>query len=141
MNSDLTIDMPDRLHDAELQARMKRVLVPPPATRTDEVVAVSGGMFYAKEGPDRPRFIEEGQHFEAGQPLYIIEVMKMFNRVPASFAGTVEKILIKDAEGTIVKKGQPLFKVRPDERIEPEDPAVAAARRAQHTNAYLPVVL
>ena len=137
LNDDLTIHIPERLLSADLQARMKKVLVPPPVTRSDEIVAVSGGMFYAKEAPDRPKFVEVGSHFEIGEPLYIIEVMKMFNRVRAQFAGTIEKVLVEGADGTIVKKGQPLFKVRPDERVEPEDPAEVAARRRTHTATYL----
>ena len=141
LNDDLTIEIPDRLNDATLQARMKKVLVPPPVTRSDEIAAISGGMFYAQEAPDRPKFVQEGSHFDIGDPLYIIEVMKMFNRVRATFAGTIEKILIEGADGMIVKKGQPLFKVRPDERIEPEDPAEVAARRAAHTSDYLARIL
>ncbi len=141
VNADLTVHIPDRLHDGKLQARMKKVLVPPPVTKSDEIAAISGGMFYSQEAPDRPKFIEVGTHFDVGDPLYIIEVMKMFNRVRATFAGTVEKILIEGADGTIVKKGQPLFKVRPDERVEPEDPAEVAARRQAHTNEYLSHVL
>ena len=62
---------------------MARVLVPPPATKADEVVAEVGGMFYTQESPDRPPFVKAGDHFAKGQTLYIIEVMKMFNRVQA----------------------------------------------------------
>ena len=141
VNSDLTVHIPPRLLDAALQARLKKILVPPPPMRSDEIVAVSGGMFYGQEAPDRPKFVTEGSHFEAGDPLYIIEVMKMFNKVPAPFAGTVEKILMDGGDGTIVKKGQPLFKVRPDEHVEPEDPEVLAARRKTRTDEYLTRIL
>ncbi|MEL7369307.1 MAG: biotin/lipoyl-containing protein, partial [Myxococcota bacterium] len=136
LNDDLTVHLPEKLLDGALQAQMKKVLVPPPVARSDEILAVSGGMFYAQEAPDRPKFVDVGSHFEAGQPLYIIEVMKMFNRVPAPFAGTIEKILLEGGNGTIVKKGQPLFKVRPDEQLVDEDPADVAARRRAHTESY-----
>ena len=56
-------------------------------------------------------------HFEKGQPLYIIEVMKMFNTVRAPFSGTIDKIIMTGADGTIVQKGQPLFKITPDEKF------------------------
>ena len=69
-----------------------------------------------------PRFVEEGQHFEAGDPLYIVEVMKMFNKVYAPFAGTIDKILV-DSNGTIVSKGQPLFKVTPDDIVRRRGPS------------------
>ncbi len=137
VNEDLTITIPERLFDADLQKAMKKVLVPPPATKADEVVAVSGGMYYGQEGPGMPTFVHEGMHFDVGQPLYIIEVMKMFNKVPATFAGTIDKILIEGGDGVIVSKGQPLFKITPDERVVDVDhKAVAKAKRAK-TDEYL----
>ncbi|UCF47068.1 MAG: biotin carboxylase [Myxococcales bacterium] len=139
LNDDLTIAIPERLLDRDHQAKMKKVLVPPPVNKADEIVAVSGGMYYAQEAPGMPRFIEEGQHFEAGDPLYIVEVMKMFNKVYAPFAGTIDKILV-DTDGTIVSKGQPLFKVTPDEKFIEEDPAEVKARIESNTEQYLTAV-
>jgi len=139
VNEDLTISIPDRLFDREHQAKMKKVLVPPPVNRADEIVAVSGGMYYAQEAPGMPHFVEEGQHFEIGDPLYIVEVMKMFNKVYAPFAGTVDKILV-DTNGTIVSKGQPLFKVTPDEKFVEQDAALVRARIESNTEQYLSVV-
>jgi pyruvate/2-oxoglutarate dehydrogenase complex dihydrolipoamide acyltransferase (E2) component len=108
------------------------VLVPPPATKADELVAPFGGMFYRQEAPGRPPFVSEGQHFEKGQPLYIIEVMKMFNTVRAPFAGTIDKVIMAGADGTVVQKGQPLFKITPDEKFVEVDPKeVDRARRAR----------
>ena len=46
-----------------------------------------------------------------GDPLYIIEVMKMFNKVYATFAGTVTGVLTEG--GVVVRKGQPLFRSGP----------------------------
>ena len=40
----------------------------------------------------------------------------MFNKVHAPFAGTIDKSLI-DTDATIVKKGQVVFKVTPDQAI------------------------
>ncbi len=139
LNEDLTISIPQRLFDREHQTKMKKVLVPPPVNRADEIVAVSGGMYYAQEAPGMPCFIEEGQHFEIGDPLYIVEVMKMFNKVYAPFAGTVDKILV-DTNGTIVSKGQPLFKVTPDEKFVEQDAALVRARVESNTEQYLSVV-
>ena len=139
VNEDLTLTIPERLFDRDHQAKMKKVLVPPPVNKADEIVAVSGGMYYAQEAPGMPCFIEEGQHFEIGDPLYIVEVMKMFNKVYAPFAGTVDKILV-DTDGTIVSKGQPLFKVTPDEQFIEEDPAEVKARIESNTEQYLTAV-
>jgi biotin carboxyl carrier protein len=139
VNDDLTITIPERLFDRDHQAKMKKILVPPPVNKADEIVAVSGGMYYAQEAPGMPHFIEEGQHFEAGDPLYIIEVMKMFNKVYAPFSGTVDKILVA-SNGTIVSKGQPLFKVTPDDVVVEEDPAEAKVRIQSNTDDYLNAV-
>jgi hypothetical protein len=94
VEEDLEVTIPDYLNDPDLQAAMKKVLVPPPATKADEVVTPGGGMYYAQEAPGMPPFVTEGMHFEKGQPLFILEVMKMFNKVPAPFSGTIDKILI-----------------------------------------------
>jgi acetyl/propionyl-CoA carboxylase alpha subunit len=136
VRDDMTIDIPARLLDAELQATMKKVLVPPPTMKSDEIVAASGGMFYAQEAPGMPLFVEKGSHFRAGDPLYIVEVMKMFNKVLAPFAGTVDEVLIT-GNGTIVQKGQPLFKVTPDEKVVIEDPTLRAQRVRKNTEAYV----
>ncbi len=117
VNDDLTIHIPDTLADSELQSAMAKVLVPPPQAKSDEILAPSGGMYYSREAPGMDTFIKEGDHFEAGQPFFIVEVMKMFNKVNAPFAGVIEKCLIEN-DGEIIKKGQPIFKIVPDEKIE-----------------------
>ncbi len=137
VNEDLTVFIPEHLHDEDLQAKMMKVLVPPPATKADEIVAVSGGMFYGREVPGAPPFVEEGQHVEAGQAIYIIEVMKMFNKVIAPFSCTIDKLLLDNIDGSIVKQGQPLFKVTPDEIIVEEDPAEVKARRRAATESVM----
>ncbi|WP_437300316.1 biotin carboxylase N-terminal domain-containing protein [Sorangium sp. So ce426] len=137
---DGTVAIPERLLDRELSARMRKVLAPPPAMRANEIVAVTGGMFYAQEAPDRPPLVTKGSHFAAGDPLYVIEVMKMFNKVLAPCSGTVEEVLIDGGEGTIVQKGQPLFRVKPDEVLVEEDSAERARRRRETTLRYVDAI-
>jgi acetyl/propionyl-CoA carboxylase alpha subunit len=141
VEQNLDVTIPSYLNDPELQARMKKVLVPPPATKADELVAPFGGMFYRQEAPGRPAFVSEGQHFDKGQPLYIIEVMKMFNTVRASFSGTIDKVVMTGGDGTVVQKGQPLFKITPDEKFVATDPKVIEKERRTRTTAYLEAVL
>jgi biotin carboxylase/biotin carboxyl carrier protein len=141
VEKNLDVTIPSHLNDTELQARMKKVLVPPPATKADEIVAVCGGMFYRQEAPGRPPFVSEGQHFEKGQPLYIIEVMKMFNTVRAQFSGTVDRIIMSGADGTVVQKGQPLFKITPDEKFVERDPRELERERRGRTAEHLKAVL
>ncbi len=137
----LEVTIPTYLSDAELQARMKKVLVPPPSTKADELVAPFGGMFYRQEAPGRPAFVSEGQHFEKGQALYIIEVMKMFNTVRAPFSGTIDKVIMTGGDGTVVQKGQPLFKITPDEKFVPVDPKAIEREQRSRTSAHLDAVL
>ncbi len=87
-------------------------------------------MFYAQESPDRPPFVTVGSRFKVGDPLYMIEVMKMFNTVHATFAGRIDAVLVEGV-GTIVQKGQPLFKVTPAERhVDVDTVSLAKARKA-----------
>src|SRR5512138_2724075 len=141
VEEDLEVTIPDYLHDTELQARMKKILVPPPATKADEIVAICGGMYYGQEAPGLPPFIQEGIHFEKGQALYIIEVMKMFNTVRATFSGTIDRIIMQGADGSIVQKGQPLFKVTPDEKFVEVDPEELKQLKREKTIAYLKAIV
>lgn len=140
LGDDLTPIIPARLEDPALQEAMKKVLVPPPATRSDEIAAAMGGVYWDREAPHLPPFVTAGSHFEKGQPLYIIEVMKMFNKVYAPFAGTVTDIVAPDA-GIVVRKGQTLFRIEPDEKVVAEDPADRARRIRTRTDEYLASVL
>lgn len=136
VEADLTITIPERLLDPDLQAAMKRVLSPPPPTRANEIVAASGGMFYSREAPHLPPLVQQGTRFAAGQPLYVIEVMKMFNKVLAPFSGTIDEVLVP-GDGTIVQKGQPLFRVTPDGSPTEEVPETREARRRAVTEEFL----
>ncbi len=141
VEEDLEVTIPDHLSDPDLQTRLKKILVPPPSTKADEIVALCGGMYYAQEAPGMPPFVHEGMHFEKGQPLYIIEVMKMFNKINAPFSGTIDKILIQGGDGTIVQKGQPLFKVTPDEKFVEVNPEEIEREKRGRTSEYLKAVL
>ena len=96
-------------------------------------------MFYSRETPEHEPYVVEGSHFEEGDPLYIVEVMKMFNKVYAPFSGTIEKVLV-DEDGIIISKGQPLYKITPDEVIVEESPEDRRARRRIATDAFLETV-
>jgi biotin carboxyl carrier protein len=119
------------------QALLTRLLAPPPAAAADEIVTPMGGTFYAREAPQLPPLVDEGDHFEVGQPLFVIEVMKMFNKVLAPFSGTVVENLMREQDGRVVKKGQVIFRIEPDERVSSESPESIAARRHATTLAQL----
>ena len=50
----------------------------------------------------------------------------------APFAGTVDEVLV-EGDGVIIAKGQPLFKVTPDEKVEVLSDSEMAALRREHT--------
>lgn len=136
VNADLSINIPEPLNDKELQDKMAKVLVPPPAAKSDEILAASGGMFYPREAPNTPKYLEVGTHFNKGDVLYIVEVMKMFNKVYAPFSGTVTDVLV-ETDGAIIKKGQPLFKIKPDEVVVVESPEQIKSRRRKYTDEFI----
>ncbi len=133
VGDDLVPVFPDRFLDEEACKPCVRALAPPPQASADEILTPMGGTFFAREAPHLPPLIEEGRHFEAGEPLFIIEVMKMFNKVSVPFSGTITKNLMVDQDATVVAKGQPIFKIEPDERFEPESPDATAKRRRNVT--------
>ncbi|MCB1171441.1 MAG: biotin carboxylase, partial [Leptospiraceae bacterium] len=133
---DLKVKFPDRFNDADFQKKNIRHLAPPPVASADLIVAASGGMFYSRETPASDPYVMPGDHFNVGEPLYIIEVMKMFNKVVAEFSGTIEERLVPD-DGVVVKKGQPLFRVKPDEERKIETPEEAEKRRKAYTDSLL----
>lgn len=74
------------------------------------IVAPMVGTFYAASAPNQPPFVNEGDPVEPGQPVGIIEAMKMMNEIEAEFAGTISRILVQNAEP--VEYGQPLMVVQ-----------------------------
>ena len=122
---------PDQYNDPEIQSGLIRNLAPPPKASANEILTPMGGAFYAREAPHLPVLAEEGMDFEAGQPLFIIEVMKMFNKITAPFAGTVTRCLIENADGAVVSKGQKIFEIEPDEVVvELSDDEIEERRRS-----------
>ena len=69
------------------------------------------GTFYRAPSPDTPPFVSEGDPIKEGQPLCIIEAMKLMNEIEAKITGRVVKILVEN--GQPVEYGQPLFLVEP----------------------------
>ena len=65
------------------------------------------GTVYLSPQPEAPPFIKVGDTVREGQPLLIIEAMKVMNQIPAPRAGKVTQILV--ADGTPVEFGQALL--------------------------------
>ena len=80
----------------------------------DELVEITSpmvGTFYTASSPDAPPFVKIGQQVHVGMVVCILEAMKVFNEIKSEVAGTLERIVAKNAEP--VEYGQPLFLIRP----------------------------
>lgn len=67
------------------------------------------GSFYRKPSPDAPAFASVGDIIEAGQPVCLVEAMKLFNEIEAEFKCRIVEVLKEDA--AVVEFGEPLFRV------------------------------
>jgi acetyl-CoA carboxylase biotin carboxyl carrier protein len=69
------------------------------------------GTFYRAPKPGAGPYVSVGQKVEADTEVCLIEVMKLFTNVLAGVAGTVQQVLVEDAE--LVEYDQPLFLIEP----------------------------
>ena len=69
------------------------------------------GTFYRSPSPDKPVFVNIGDEILVGNPVCIIEAMKLFNEIESEVKGTIVKVLVDDASP--VEYDQPLFLVDP----------------------------
>jgi acetyl-CoA carboxylase biotin carboxyl carrier protein len=64
------------------------------------------GTFYRAASPGAKPFVEIGDAVQVGDPLCIIEAMKLMNEIEADQAGVIKAILVEN--GQPVEYGQPL---------------------------------
>lgn len=69
------------------------------------------GTFYAAPSEDGDPFVKVGDEIAKGQPVCIVEAMKLMNEIEAETDGTVAEILVTN--GQMVEFGQPLMKILP----------------------------
>ena len=88
---------------------------PPPAaaSRSDlqPITAPMVGTFYRSPAPGEPPFVDLGTRIRSGQPVCILEAMKLMNELESEVAGEVVEILVES--GTPVEFGQVLMRIRP----------------------------
>lgn len=65
------------------------------------------GTFYRSASPGGKALVDVGSQVKAGEPICIIEAMKIMNEIEADQSGTITKILCEN--GQAVEFGQPLF--------------------------------
>ncbi len=76
-----------------------------------EVKSPMIGTFYRSPNPDAPPFINVGDTISKGQPVCIVEAMKLFNEIETEVSGKVVEILVENSQP--VEFDQPLFLVDP----------------------------
>ena len=94
---------------APVSAAIPLVSAPPAVAKPDGQVITSPmvGTYYAAPSSDSPPFVKIGQTVKVGEPLCIIEAMKIMNPIEADRAGTVLSIMAEN--GQPVEFEQPLF--------------------------------
>ena len=84
----------------------------PDLTLGVKVLSPMPGTFYRAPSPDDPPFVKEGDSVKKGDPLCIIEAMKIMNEIEAEDIGVIQKILVES--GQAVEFNQPLFIIEPN---------------------------
>ena len=69
------------------------------------------GTFYRAPAPGEAPFVEVGSRVTPGQPVCILEAMKLMNELEAEISGDVVEILVEN--GTPVEFGQVLMRIKP----------------------------
>ena len=77
----------------------------------DAVTAPMVGTFYAASAPEQPPFVKVGDRVRKGQPVCLLEAMKMMSEIPAPWDCEITAVLKEN--GALVSFGEPLFRYQP----------------------------
>ena len=69
------------------------------------------GTFYRSSSPESPPFVNVGDTIKKGDPICIIEAMKLFNEIESEISGKIVKVLVDDSSP--IEFDHPLFLVDP----------------------------
>jgi acetyl-CoA carboxylase biotin carboxyl carrier protein len=94
---------------AQVAAPVAPVAAPVVASNRVTIKSPMIGTFYRSSSPDRPSLAEVGSDISKGQPVCIIEAMKLFNEIESEISGRIVEVLVENA--TPVEFDQPLFVV------------------------------
>ena len=83
--------------------------VPPPAPPPagTPVASPLAGTFYGSPRPGAEPFVRVGDQVAAGDPIGLVEAMKVFNEITTDHAGEVVAVLVEN--GDTIAAGQPLI--------------------------------
>lgn len=83
------------------------VAAEPEAAKGHVVKSPMVGTFYRSASPGAKAFADVGTQIKEGEPICIVEAMKIMNEIEADKSGVVTQILVEN--GHAVEYGQPLF--------------------------------
>lgn len=101
-----------------------RAVIAPPAAGTPAAIPANGapssleahivkspmvGTFYRSASPGAKPFVEVGDTVKTGQPICIIEAMKLMNEIEADKDGVIKAIMVEN--GQPVEYGEPLMMI------------------------------
>ncbi len=101
------------------QVTMPQATGTPAKTSATGAVAPSGifvnapltGIFYAATSPGAEPLVKVGQSISIGEPIGLIEAMKLFNEIKSDKAGRVLRVIAES--GRIVKSKTPIIELEP----------------------------
>ena len=70
------------------------------------------GTFYGSPSPGKPVYVKIGDKVKSGQPLCVLEAMKIMNEIDSDVSGEIVEICVDNE--SLVEFGQPLFKIKPN---------------------------
>lgn len=68
------------------------------------------GTFYSSPSPGKPIYVKVGDKVKTGQPLCVLEAMKIMNEIDSDINGEIVEICVDNE--SLVEYGQPLFKIK-----------------------------
>jgi acetyl-CoA carboxylase biotin carboxyl carrier protein len=77
-----------------------------------EITSPMVGTFYRAASPDAEPFADVGRRVAKGDPLCIIEAMKLMNELESELDGVIREVSVSN--GAPVEYGQVLFRVEPE---------------------------
>jgi oxaloacetate decarboxylase alpha subunit len=83
-------------------------------TNAEMITSPMVGTFYSSQSPEAPAFVNVGQQVKVGQPVCIVEAMKLMNEIESEIEGKIIQILVEN--GQPVEYGQPLFIIENKEK-------------------------
>ncbi|MCD6412817.1 MAG: hypothetical protein J7L54_01540 [Elusimicrobia bacterium] len=88
----------------------RKISVPPSEDKREFIKSPLAGVFYKSPSPNSKPYISPPCAVKKGQPLCIVEAMKVMNEIESPFPCEVLRFTAEN--GQAVKKDDPLFEIR-----------------------------